>query len=83
MKNTRMFIIKFLASGEGTRFRITDTRHRGKSKLYSWNYSLNGLSDQASAIFKKLNIEISGYSEPWTEDDKVYFFSNDFSTELV
>ena len=77
-----MFVVKVLASDNGKRFRITDTRHRGVSKLYGWDYSLNGLRDQASAIFKKQNIKISGYSEPWTEDDKVYFFSDDFSTPL-
>ena len=82
MKNKRMFVVKFLASGNGTRFRITDTRHRGVSKLYSWDYSLSGLTEQAFAIFKKQNIKISGYSEPWNEDDKVYFFSDDFSTSL-
>ena len=82
MKNKRMFVVKVLASDNGKRFRITDTRHRGVSKLYGWDYSLNGLTDQASAIFKKQNIKISGYSEPWTEDNKVYFFSDDFSTPL-
>ena len=82
MKNKRMFVVKVLANDNGKRFRITDTRHRGVSKLYAWDYSLNGLTDQASAIFKKQNIKISGYSEPWTEDNKVYFFSDDFSTPL-
>jgi|TARA_R110002020_G_scaffold7979_4_gene32974 hypothetical protein len=83
MKNKRMFVVKFLASSSGSiRFRITDTRREGKSKIYSWDYKLNGLLDQASAIFKNLNIEISGYSQPWTEDDKLYLFSNDFSTRL-
>ena len=83
MKNTRMFVVKFISNNNGTRFRITDTRHRGQSKLYSWNYEQNGLTSQASDIFKKRKIKISGYSEPWNEDNKVYFFSNDFKTQLM
>jgi len=29
-----------------------------------------------------MGIKIDGYSEPWTEDNKTYIFSHDFSTQL-
>ena len=97
MKNKRMFVVKYLSSTthKGTRFKITDTRHRGVSKIFSWDYSTDtrhrGVSkvfsygfliDQASTVLSKLGIKIDGFSEPWTEDDKIYLFSDDFSTPL-
>ena len=84
MKNKRMFIVKYLPATnyKGERFRITDTRHKGRSKIYSWNYDIGYLTDQAEKIFNTLGIKIEGYSEPWTEDTKVYFFTDDFGTML-
>ena len=84
MNNKRMFVVKYLSSTthKGTRFKITDTRHRGVSKIFSWDYSYGFLTDQASTVLSKLGIKIDGFSEPWTEDDKIYLFSDDFSTPL-
>ena len=84
MKNKRMFVVKYLGPTDtkGTRFKITDTRHRGKNRIFSWDYSLGYLTEQATTKLKSLGINITGYSEPWTEDDKVYLFSDDFSTLL-
>ena len=82
--NKRMFVAKYLGPTDflGSRFSITDTRHRGVRKTYSWNYALGYLTDQALHVLKKQGIEIMGYSEPWTENDKVYLFSDNFSTPL-
>ena len=82
MKNKRMFVVKHLAptNSKGTRFRVTDTLNRGKSKVFSWDYSLGCLTEQATTKLESLGIEVSGYSEPWTEDDKVYIFTDNFST---
>ena len=82
MKNKRMFVAKYLGptNYKGTRFRVTDTRHRGKSRIFSWDYSLGYLLEQATTKLESLGIVISGYSEPWTEDDKVYIFTDNFST---
>lgn len=79
-----MFIAKYLSSTahKGTRFKITDTRHRGVFKIFSWDYSYGFLTDQASTVLSKLGIKVDSFSEPWTEDDKVYLFSDDFSTPL-
>jgi len=84
MKNKRMFVIKYLSATnhKGTRFRITDTRHKGNSKIYSWNYKYNGLLDQATKILNDKGINVDGYSEPWTEMDKVYIFSNNFNCQI-
>ena len=82
MKNKRMFVVKHLAptNSKGTRFRVTDTRHRGKSRVFSWDYSLGWLTEQATTKLESLGIEVSGYSAPWTETDKVYLFTDNFST---
>ena len=84
-ENKRMFKAKYLGptNTKGTRFKITDTRHRGKSFIYSWDYSKNGLTDQALEVFKQCNIKIEGYSEPWTSDNCSYFFTSDFKTMLT
>ena len=84
-ENKRMFIAKYLGATDtkGTRFKITDTRHRGKSFIYSWDYRKNGLTDQALEVFKQCNIKIEGYSEPWTSDNSNYFFTSDFKTMLT
>jgi len=84
MKNKRMFVVKSLSATnhKGRRFRITDTRHRGVSKIFSWDCSYGFLTEQASTVLSKLGIKIDGFSEPWTEDDKIYLFSDDFSTPL-
>jgi len=85
MENKRMFVAKYLAptNYRGSRFKIIDTRHRGKSKTYSWDYSLGYLTEQATTVLQKRGIVLDGYSEPWTEDDKVYLFTSDFKTMLV
>ena len=84
MRNKRMFVAKYLGptNHKGARFKITDTRHRGISKIFSWNYDLGYLTEQATTKLENLGINIDGYSEPWTEDDKVYLFTDDFSTLL-
>jgi len=90
MKNTkainkRMFVVKYLSATNtrGTRIRITDTRHRGKSIIKSWDYSLNGLTEQAiNILLNEFGIIITGYSEPFTEMNKVYLFTDNFSSTL-
>ena len=83
-KNMRMFVVKYLGATDhkGTRLKITDTRHRGKSFTYSWNYKLGYLTAQALDIFKRQGIKIVGYSEPWTEDSKTYLYTDNFETLL-
>ena len=84
-ENKRMFIAKYLGATntKGTKFKIIDTRNRGKSFIYSWDYEKNGLTDQALEVFKQCNIKIEGYSEPWNWDDSNYFFTSDFKTMLT
>tara|TARA_R110000744_G_scaffold228642_3_gene346655 strand:- start:1400 stop:1681 length:282 start_codon:yes stop_codon:yes gene_type:complete len=84
-ENKRMFKAKYLGptNTKGSRFKIIDTRNRGKSLTYSWDYSKRGLTDQALEIFKKCNINIQGYSEPWNIDNANYFFTSDFKTMLT
>lgn len=83
-KNMRMFIAKYLPPTNylGARCKITDTRHNGRSVVYSWDYELSYITEQALAIFKKLGIEITGYSEPFHKLSSAYLFSPDFSTVL-
>ena len=82
--NRRMFVAKYLGATDtlGTRFKITDTRHKGKSMTFSWDYELGFLTEQATEKLESMGIKIDGYSEPWTEDNKTYIFSHDFSTQL-
>ena len=84
MKNKRKFIAKYLSptNHKGARLKITDTRHCGVSKIFTWDYALGYLTEQATTKLEKIGIIIDGYSEPWTDDDKVYLFTDDFSTSL-
>tara|TARA_R110002110_G_C12861455_1_gene660594 strand:+ start:102 stop:371 length:270 start_codon:yes stop_codon:yes gene_type:complete len=84
-ENKRMFKAKYLGptNTKGSRFKIIDTRHKGKSFTYSWDYSKrNRTTGQALEIFKKCNINIEGYSESSSED-YWYFFTSDFKTMLT
>lgn len=83
--NRRMFVAKYLGATDtlGTRFKITDTRHKGKSMTFSWDYELGYLTEQATEKLESMGIKIDGYSEPWTEDNKTYIFSHDFNTQLI
>ena len=85
MSNHRMFVAKYLGptNTKGTRIKIMDCRFKNKSVTCSWDYELGLLITQALSIFDLCNIKITGYSEPWNEKDKTYFFTEDFSTELI
>ena len=84
-----MFVVKYLGATNhlGTRFKILDPRHKGKARTYSWDYSLNNLKEQAISVLRARGITFDGffdgYSEPWTENDKVYLFTSDFETSLT
>jgi hypothetical protein len=84
MKNKRMFVVKYLSSTthKGTRFKITDFCFSGISRIFPWDSNCGFLTIQAKKELEKMGIEINGFSEPWGEDDKVYLFSDDFSTPL-
>ena len=84
MKNKRMFVAKYLGptNYRGTRFKITDTRHRGINRIFSWDYSLGYLTEQATTVLESLGITVTGYSEPWSEENKTYIFTDDFKTTL-
>ena len=60
MKNTnainkRMFVVKYLSATNtrGTRIRITDTRHRGKSIIKSVRLAINKIDNSSVEIFPK------------------------------
>ena len=84
MKNKRMFVAKYLGptNYRGPSFRITDTRHRGINRIFSWDYSLGYLTEQATTVLESLGITVTGYSEPWSEENKTYIFTDDFKTTL-
>ena len=81
--NRRLFVAKYLSPTPtlGTRFKIVDLRHE-KSVVYSWDYSLGWLKEQAWSIFSQLEIPVEGYSIPSDSSNLIYFFTSDFSTIL-
>ena len=88
-KNKRVFIVKYLkaTNTKGTRFKITDTMHKGKSFIYNWNdelplYRSMFLWHQALEVFEKCKINIE-YTNTKKEGVIEEFFSCDFTTMLT